>query len=173
MYLNNREMIRGWIDFALERNDVAYLSNMIQVQWNKRFTRKFAEAGYGTCPLRGRIRISPMIWERATAEQRRETVIHEACHIVAYHVHGLDIKPHGVEWKSAIKKCGVEPLRCHDIPLIGINFFHVRECTKIERCHVSRRDFTALKRGELLHCTICGIRVDFNSIEQLPSQRLD
>jgi len=159
------ERIREWIDFALDCNDVSYLSSMIRVRWNKRFTRKFADAGYGICPPRGRIRISPMIWERATLEQRRETIIHEACHIVAYHLHGLAIKPHGAEWRAAMAKCEVEPVRCHNIPLIGINHFHVRECAQAERCHVSRRDFTALKRGELLWCSLCGMRVDDKAVE--------
>lgn len=165
------QQIREWIDFALNRNDVEYLSSMIQVQWNKKFTLKFADAGYGVCPPRGRIRISPMIWERATPEQRRETIIHEACHIVAFHLNGLDIKPHGVEWRQAMANCGVEPEVTHKIDLAGINFFHVRDCTKIERCHVSRRDFAALKRGQLLHCTICGMRVDDGSIETAASSQ--
>ncbi len=158
-------MIRDWIDFALERNDVSYLSSMIRVRWNKRFVRKFADAGYGACPPRGRIRISPMIWERATLVQRRETIIHEACHIVAFHLHGKEIRPHGIEWQQAMENCGVEPVRCHNIPLIGINHFHVRECPKAERCIVSRKDFAALKRGGLLHCTICGMSVDDNAID--------
>ncbi|MEW4453034.1 SprT-like domain-containing protein [Bremerella sp. JC817] len=165
MQLTDSEMIRDWLDFALGCNDVSCLSSMIRVRWNKRFTRKFADAGYGTCPPRGRIRISPMIWERATREQRRETLIHEACHIVAYHLHGLAIKPHGIEWRQAMVKCGVEPVVTHNIDLVGINFFHVRECTKANRCHVSRRDFAALKRGGLLQCTICGMQVDAASIE--------
>lgn len=158
-------MIRCWIDFAFDRNDVSYLSNMIRVRWNKRFIRKFADAGYGACPPRGQIRISPFIWERATTEQRRETIIHEACHIVAFHLHGPAIKPHGVEWKTAMANCEVEPVRCHNIPLIGINHFHVRECPKAERCHVSKRDYIALRRGGLLHCTTCGMRVNDKAIE--------
>ncbi|WP_013627514.1 SprT family zinc-dependent metalloprotease [Rubinisphaera brasiliensis] len=159
------ERIREWIDFALERNDVGYLSNMIRVRWNKRFIRKFADAGYGICPPRGRIRISPMIWERATPEQRRETIIHEACHIVAYHLHGLAIKPHGVEWRRAMESCGVEPVVTHNVDLVGINSLFVRECPQSSRCYVSRRKLAALKRGELLHCTICGRRVDDKAVE--------
>ncbi|WP_013627292.1 SprT family zinc-dependent metalloprotease [Rubinisphaera brasiliensis] len=157
--------IHDWIDFALDRNDVGYLSNMIQVRLNRKFIRKFADAGYGACPPRGLIRISPLIWERATHEQRRETIIHETCHIVAYHLHGLAIKPHGIEWKSAMAKCGVEPVVTHDIDLVGINSLFVRACPQSNRCHVSRRKFAALRRGELLHCTICGRRVDDKAVE--------
>ena len=159
------EQIRNWIDFALSRNDVAYLSNVIHVGWNERFTCKFADAAYKSRPPRGRIRISPKIWERAMPEQRREVIVHETAHIVAYHLHGTGIKPHGVEWRQAMANCGVEPEVTHDINLLGINVFHVRDCPKAERCCVSRRDFAGLKRGGHLHCTICGMRVESASVE--------
>ncbi|OYW16442.1 MAG: hypothetical protein B7Z55_14180, partial [Planctomycetales bacterium 12-60-4] len=136
------QQIRDWIDFAFDRNDVSYPSIMIRVRWNKQFVNKFADAGYGRNPPRGIIRIGTRIWERATEIERRETIIHEACHIVAFHLHGTEIKPHGIEWRQAMENCGVEPVRCHDIPLIGINHFHVRECPKSDkdRCIVSLKD---------------------------------
>lgn len=159
--------IRQWIDFALDRNEVNYLANMIRVRWNKRFVRRFADAGYIAVPPRGIIRLSPLIWERASEAERRETIIHEACHIVAFHLHGTEIKPHGKEWKQAMANCGVEPVRCHSILLIGINRFHVRDCpkAKADRCYVSRNKLAGLQRGQLLHCTICGMRVNQESIE--------
>ncbi len=133
--------IHEWIDFALDRNEVNYLANMIRVHWNKRFIRKFADAGYIVNPPRGIIRLSPLIWERASDTERRETIIHEACHIVAFHLYGTEIKPHGIEWRQAMANCEVEPVRCHSIPLIGINHFHVRECPKAEanRCSITAR----------------------------------
>lgn len=160
--------IHEWIDFALDRNEVNYLSNMIRVRWNKRFVRRFADAGYILNPTRGIIRISPLIWERASETERRETIIHEACHIVAFHLHGTAIKPHGVEWRQAMANCEVEPVRCHNIPLIGINQFYVRECPKAneDRCYVSRRKLGDMRRnGTLLHCLTCGLQVDQESLE--------
>lgn len=158
--------IREWIDYALDQNDVGYLSNLIRVEWNKRFTRKFAEAAYGAMPPRGIIRISPMIWERAAIAQRRETIIHETCHLVAFHLHGTQIKPHGAEWKIAMENCGLEAIRCHTIPLIGINHFHVRACPNSDRCTVSRRDFGRVKRREhTLTCTLCNLVVTAEQVE--------
>jgi len=163
------QQIHDWIEFALDRNEVSYLSNMIRVRWNKRFIRKFAEAAYGANPIRGIIRISPVIWERASEADRRETIIHETCHIAAFHLNqGKAITPHGVEWRQAMAKCDVEPVRCHNISLIGINRFHVRECPKPkdDRCYVSRLVFREMKRdGTMLHCTICGMRVESEHIE--------
>lgn len=157
--------IHDLINFALDRNEVGYLSNLIRVRWNKRFVRRFADAAYGTHPMRGIIRVSPLIWERASELDRRETIIHEACHIVAFHLHGNGIKPHGTEWKQAMANCGVEPVRCHTVPLFGINRFHVKDCPQADRCYVSRNKLAELKRGQLLHCTICGMRVEQESIE--------
>lgn len=158
--------IHEWIGEALDRNEVGYLSNLIRVHFNNRFVRRFADAQFRTNPIRGIIRVSPLIWERASEFDRRETIIHEACHIVAFHLHGNEIKPHGMEWKQAMANCGVEPIRCHTIPLVGINRFYVRDCPKVEadRCYVSRRMLASLRRGQLLHCTTCGIRVDYKSV---------
>ncbi len=162
------QQIREWIDFALDRNDVGYLSNMIRVRWNKRFIRKFADAMFGKSPPRGIIRLSPRIWERATETERRETIIHETCHVVAFHLHGIEIKPHGAEWKEAMANCGVEPVRCHNIPLVGIALFPVLGCPKpkTDRCIVSRKDFGLMKKSDYtLHCTLCGLAITAERIE--------
>ena len=157
--------IYSWIEFACEKNDTLYLASHIRIKFTPRFTRKFAEAGYGIRPLRARIRISPMIWQRATPKERFETIIHEACHIVAFHLYGVDIKPHGVEWRQAMKNCGVEPMIYHNISLVGINKFYIRDCPKEDRCFVNKRNLDKLRKGGLLHCTICGKRIDADSIE--------
>ena len=159
------ELIHDWIDFACDRNDVGYLASHIRVGWSNRFTRKFAEAGYGTNPLRAHIRISGLLWVAATESQRYETILHECSHIFAWHLHGTDIKPHGAEWRAAMANCGVAPDIYHDVDLVGINRFFVRECHKTDRCYVSRRKLAALRRGEVLHCTICSLRVDAQAIE--------
>ena len=35
------------------------------------------------------IRLSIPLWPRASDQDRRETVIHEACHLIAFYKHGL------------------------------------------------------------------------------------
>lgn len=157
--------IYEWIDFAVDRNDVIYLSNLIRVRWNNRFTQRFGDARIAKDRLRGRIRLSPMIWERATSVQRRETIIHETCHIIAWHLHGTLIKPHGSEWRTAMTNCGVHPEIYHQIDLEGINRFLVRECRKEKRCYVSRKKLGELRRGQVLFCSTCGMRVEEEQIE--------
>ena len=157
--------IYDWIEFACGRNDVSYLTSLITVEWNNRFVRRIADATLFSHPLRGRIRIGPKIWQRADETQQRETIIHEACHIVAFHPCGLNIKPHGAEWKQAMRKCDLDPNTKLDLNLVGISWFRVRDCPRDERCHVSRKKLGELRRGERLRCTICGMSVDAKAIE--------
>ena len=160
--------IREWIDFACEQNGVgAYLPTLIEVKWNRRFTKRIGDAGYSDHPLRAIIRLSPWIWERASNTQRRETIIHETCHIVAWHSYGRAIQPHGPQWKLAMRKCGVAPAVYHTIDLVGINKFPVQNCPKPteSRCFVNRRALGSLRRGKSLFCTKCGLRVDLEAVE--------
>lgn len=157
--------IYEWVEFACDRNEASYLTSLISIEWNNRFITRLADGALFVNPLRGRIRIGTKYWERASDSQKRQTIIHEACHIVAFHQHGLDIKPHGHEWKHAMRKCGVDPEVTTDFDLAGISWFYVRDCPRDERCHVSRKKLGELRRGELLGCTICGMSVDAEAIE--------
>jgi SprT protein len=72
--------IRSWIRFACERNGVPELAQVIVVVWNSRFTRRLGDAAYNSTTFRARVRLSVPLWPRASEVDRRETVIHEACH---------------------------------------------------------------------------------------------
>lgn len=71
-----------------------------------------------------RIRFSGALWPRATQEERRETAVHEACHIVAAHEAALKgtkvSSSHGHEWKALMRKCGLKPTRCHNVDRTGL-----------------------------------------------------
>lgn len=165
--MSNEERIAAWIETACRANAVPDIAEIIEVRWNRRFTRRFGDAGIRLDPFRARIRLSPLIWSRASEEERRETVMHETCHIVAWHQHGVAIKPHGSEWKQAMRNCGLKPTVYHKIALIGISQFPVRTCPKpeAERCFVSRRRLSRLLRGDMLHCITCGQRIGAAAIE--------
>ena len=96
----DRHGIKGWIWFACERNGVEELAQTIIVEWNKRFTRRLGDAYYNPFAYRARIRLSIPLWPRASAEDRRETVIHEVCHVIAKYKFGLFVADHGSEWKE-------------------------------------------------------------------------
>lgn len=91
----------------------------VDVEWNDRFTRRLGDARYK--PDCSRVRFSAPLWPRASEKERYETVVHEVCHIVAYHQNrGRRIEPHGWEWQCLMIKCGVEPERCHNVDRTGL-----------------------------------------------------
>ena len=95
----------------LRLQQVDELAQVIVVEWNPRFTRRLGDAAYNSITFRARIRLSSPLWPRTSEEDRRETVIHEACHIIVGYKFGQVAAPHGSEWKEAMRNCGVEPLR--------------------------------------------------------------
>src|SRR6185436_3239730 len=102
----DRKGIKEAIAFACEANGVPEIIPRISVQFNPRFTNRMGDALFNGTIMR--IRLSTPLWGRASDEQKRETVIHEACHIIARYKHGLDIRPHGYHWISCMKKAGIK-----------------------------------------------------------------
>ena len=162
--------IRQWVRYACERNEVPELAQMIVVEFNRRFTRRMGDGLYSPARMVGRIRLSIPLWERASEQDRKETVIHEACHIIAFYKDG-NSAPHGSLWQQAMLNCGVEPLRTHAVDRTGLvrrqRLFVLCDCPKEEKCRIGVRHFNLLRRGAVLSCKICGLDLDRNaSIEE-------
>jgi SprT protein len=162
--------IRSWIRFACDSNDVAELAQVILVEWNSRFTRRLGDAAYNSVTFRARIRLSIPLWPRTSERDRRETVIHEACHIIVAFKHGFAAAPHGSEWKAAMRNCSVEPLRLHAVDRSGLarrqRRFVLLDCPHegVERkCRCSAREFNQLCRGKEMWCRNCGLHLDRDS----------
>ena len=161
--------IKEWIRFACDCNNVDELAQVIVVEWNSRFTRRLGDAAYNSVTFRGRIRLSTPLWPRGSEVDRRETVIHEACHIIVGYQFG-QVAQHGSEWKEAMRACSVEPLRTHTIDRTGLARRHRRfillDCPHkgVERkCRCSAREFNQLRRGGEFWCKVCGLHLDRES----------
>jgi predicted SprT family Zn-dependent metalloprotease len=61
------------------------------------------------------IRLSRVVLQ--TQQQIYDTVLHEYAHLVVFEEYGLKAKPHGVEWKSVMRRLGIEPKVTHDYPV--------------------------------------------------------
>ena len=159
--------IRGWIRFACDCNEVPELAQVVVVEWNPRFTRRLGDAAYSPITYGARIRLSLPLWPRASEEDRRETVIHETCHIIAfYKFGGYVVFPHGPEWKEAMRACGVEPLRTHNVDRTGLarrqRLFIILDCPNegIERkCRMNAKEHNVLRRGGEFWCKRCGLHL--------------
>jgi predicted SprT family Zn-dependent metalloprotease len=100
---------RETIDFAHELLRQWSIPNY-KVVFSNKFTRRM-----GQCDFRHReIAYSAPLWPLATAEQRRQTTIHEVAHAVTKDRHG-DVAPHGKEWKAQMVAMGASPSRTHKV----------------------------------------------------------
>ena len=60
----------------------------------------------------GRIDFSKHYWSQATPEQRDNTIVHEAAHIICNCFY-KDFQGHNARWKSLMVFFGKKPERCH------------------------------------------------------------
>ncbi len=74
------------------------------------------------------VRLSWDLWLRATPEKRRNTLIHEASHLVDYHRAGQRWRRggggqrliHDRVWKQIMRSLGEAPSRCHSVDTTGL-----------------------------------------------------
>lgn len=161
----------AWVRFACERNGVPELAQAIQIEWNRRFTRRMGDALYNPFTFRARIRLSNSpLWARASDQERFETVVHEASHVIAWYTFGLSIKAHGPEWRQAMRNCGVEPVRTHSVDRTGL-VRRQRRSVLLDcpgqgidhKCRITARKFNLVQRGAVLYCKKCGIDINRES----------
>jgi SprT protein len=154
--------IRRWIRFACEKNGVPELSQVITVEWNRRFTRRMGDAFYSPFAYKARIRLSTPLWERASYDERRDTVIHETCHVIAAYKFGY-LPPHGPEWRKAMRKCGVEPIRGHTVDRTGLarrqRRYVLCDCPTEKKCRIGVRLFNRVRRDGEFRCEKCGLQL--------------
>ncbi len=151
-----REEIDAVMRETLERVGAPDL--VIHVEFNSRFTRRMGDARFGRFGRQHIVRFSTPLWGRATAEERRETVIHETCHIAARHIYGDHISAHGWEWKSLMRKAGAKGDRCHSVDRGGLGRKMPRVqaycgCPNGHQITKARR--TKMMRGVIYKCRAC------------------
>ena len=61
------------------------------------------------------IRLSSVVL--TTEEQVRDTVIHEYAHLYVFENFGMKARPHGSEWRAAMKVLGGQPKATHNYPV--------------------------------------------------------
>ncbi len=114
------DQIREYIAFACEKNGVPELAAKISWSWNGRFTSRMGDASY----IKSRIRLSSVLFPRAAQKKQRNTVIHEAAHIIAsYKANGARCG-HDYRWKRAMIAAGERPTRCYssaDVDRTGLS----------------------------------------------------
>jgi len=73
-------------------------------EWSSRFTSRMGDADL----ISKRMRFSRPLWSNASSAQRRETIVHEACHIATQELfdNAAWTRPHGREWLQVMEWAG-------------------------------------------------------------------
>jgi predicted SprT family Zn-dependent metalloprotease len=109
------DAIREYIDIACHVCGVPELAGKIRVVWNGRFSARMGDARWDPARGTGLIRLSRPLWPKASEEERMETVIHEACHVIADYKFG-GRQRHGPRWRQMMALCGYRNARrCHAV----------------------------------------------------------
>jgi SprT protein len=179
LWIERQDALAEAVAKTLVQKKIAEVGQVIVVEWNRRFTKRLGDGGYNPVTFQSKIRLSVPLWPRASEQDRRETVIHEACHVIVGFKHGV-AAAHGYEWKESMKNCGVEPLRTHSVDRTGLIRRHRRyilcDCPNegIEKkCRITAREYNLVRRGKEYWCKVCGLHLDQNaSIEEDRKARL-
>jgi SprT protein len=81
-----------------------------------------------------------------TEERLRETLLHEWAHLFVFERYGHAAKPHGPEWKAAMRKLGLRPIVTHDFDLEWADLDKPYVCT-CAKCGYQFGRARPLKRG--------------------------
>lgn len=114
-----RELVRE----CFERIGLEYDLYTVIVQFNWNFTSRMGDAqAKGGSPVPRNniyvIRLAAQLWPNATEVQRERTIIHEACHAIDHILNGR-MNGHQQPWKDLMIQMGLQPDRCHKVPVIG------------------------------------------------------
>lgn len=88
----------------------------------------------------------------------RETTLHEYAHLWVYEKYGNKARPHGAEWKRAMKRLGLPPAVCHsyDIERREVEKSLVFYCSA---CGATIPRTRPLKRNRIYSHVGCGGRI--------------
>ena len=81
------------------------------------FKLKGRRAGYAQCFV-NKIALNNDMLHANGDTFINDTPGHEAAHLIARHVYGYTIAPHGCEWKKVMRVIGQEPSRCHTFEVV-------------------------------------------------------
>jgi len=165
------ETARAQVRDACRRLGEPDLAARVEVVFNGRFTARMGDAHLD----RRRIRISAPLWPRASEDQRRQTVLHELCHLVAHARFGRGIPPHGAQWRALMEVLGEPPARCHQVDRSGLRRATARH---LARCACGQHALSAVRAGRLARgtaayrCRRCDglLRLDAAAAEEGPAR---
>ena len=95
------------------------VAERINIRWSNRMTSAMGNASKKRTNSQYLIKVSTPLFLRASVEERRQTVIHEVCHVLDGIVNNVRMS-HGPSWKAMMRRAGVAPKRCHSVDNAGL-----------------------------------------------------
>lgn len=96
-------------DHYVAKTHALLLQHSVSGQWRVTVASGMGRR-LGTCNwTKKHIRLSDRLLSHSSHEQILDTVLHEVAHAIAHERHGLNIKPHGAEWKHYAVLLGARP----------------------------------------------------------------
>lgn len=144
------------------------LLDSTKIEWSHRFTSRIGDATWSSCG-RHLIRLSEVLWPVSSPEERRETIVHEACHIFIFENHGGSLascEPHGADWIEAMAACGYKnPSIYHHVDRTPV----LKPSVKVfGKCHCTTHEITGAQArkvfsGQVVYdCSACNGEIIFN-----------
>jgi len=150
-----------WIRFACECNGRSDIAGRIRLEWSNRLTSSMGNASKKAINDYYVIRLSIKLFARASDEERRQTVIHEACHVIDGIVNNTRMS-HGSGWATCMRRADSNPERCHTVSNAGLVKRFVYTCSDgcVEHA-VSARMHNSIRRGKNRVCCKCRARLEY------------
>jgi len=120
-FVAESKIIIDTVQWVFENLGCPELFDKVKIEYNNSFTRRMGDAEWYPKKGTGLIRFSTPLWPKATEEERKHTIVHEACHIVDGYLNGMwelpkhERHPHGPRWKRYMRLCGQSPKRTHKV----------------------------------------------------------
>lgn len=146
--------IRAIIRAACEVNGCADLADKIPVKWSNRMTSAMGKASYR---IGGgySITLSAPLFDRASYDERVQTIAHEACHVIDGYINDRRMS-HGPTWKACMRRAGYAPARCHSVSNAGLVRRYVYVCPNgCSEYRISTRMHNSIERGQHRVCRRC------------------
>lgn len=107
--LSNNEQLRALLTWAGRKFDLEDFADLIEVSWNSRLNTAFGKAAIGL----NKIELSSKLWGFTTHTEKKEIVLHEACHLFMGELYGNSITRkellgHGLLWIELMRGCGIQ-----------------------------------------------------------------
>jgi predicted SprT family Zn-dependent metalloprotease len=128
------QKVKAWVKEAFDANGIEQRCYSVLIRFSKRMTRcagtaEWRPANWYINPEDGDyfITMSDPLWDRCDDAERRDTAIHEACHVLDHIING-DMDGHGEGWQACMRAVGLRPIRTHKIDRTGLKRVVAAHC---------------------------------------------